>query len=75
MELFNKFKQEHNKKYSIFEEEQKFAVFLKNLKEIHSLNESEEGAAEFGVTQFADMTTQQFKEKILMPVVSPKQFE
>lgn len=79
LELFSMFKTEYNKRYTFIEEQEKLLVFWENLNEIRLLNEAaaSEGGdrVEYGVTQFADMTVQEFKEKILMTATAPKIFE
>lgn len=60
--LFEKFKLRHKKKYSSLEEhKRRFNIFKANLGKIEQLNLNEEGTARYGVTEFADMNSQEFK--------------
>jgi len=50
----------------------RLGVFLDNLKRIDELNAKKDGAT-YGITQFADMTQQEFKDKYLMKNLPPLQ--
>ncbi len=46
------------KKYeSQAEAKRRYRIFRANLKKIQTLNEYEQGTAEYGITEFADMTS------------------
>lgn len=36
---------------------------------------SEDGSAEYGITQFSDLSSEEFAAKILLPSTPPKKFE
>eukprot|EP00938_MAST-03A_sp_MAST-3A-sp1_P004566 g4566.t1 len=66
LELFNKFKADHGKTYeSTIEEAHRYGVFKANLGMIDQLNSLEQGTATYGVTKFADLTADEFKEQYL----------
>lgn len=61
--LFDKFKIKHGREYTSNEEhEMRFRIFKQNLFKIEQLNRNEEGTAKYGVTKFADLTNQEFKQ-------------
>jgi Cathepsin propeptide inhibitor domain (I29) len=60
---------------SSFEERNRWNIFKLNVEKIRLMNLEEEGDAEFGVTQFSDMTESEFKSKVLMPPSPPKEFK
>ncbi|CAG4943400.1 unnamed protein product [Colias eurytheme] len=56
---FSEFKEKHNKQYdTVIEEEIRFLVFKKNLREINELNKA--GNAVYGITEFTDLTKEEF---------------
>jgi C1A family cysteine protease len=68
---FIKFMGDHSKSYNTDEEFfQRFAVFRDNLKKIDKLNA--QGGAVFGVTQFTDLTDEEFKNQYLMTNMPPR---
>lgn len=59
--LFEKFKYQHNKVYaSQAEEQSRYSVFLENLEQIEELNFQDRGTAKYGITEFADLTQEEF---------------
>jgi len=68
---FSKFMDEHSKSYkSDSEFLYRFRVFQDNLKHYEELNRNSTGAI-FGITQFSDLTHQEFRELYLMNNLSP----
>ena len=64
--LFENFLKEHDKIYSSLEEKEKrLAIFKRNLGTIDDLQKFERGTAQYGVTMFADLTREEFKERHL----------
>jgi len=64
--LFVRFEESHNRFYaSETERTYRFGVFMENLALAKKLNEEHHGRAEFGVTQFMDLTPQEFKATYL----------
>jgi cathepsin F len=60
--LFQKFMSRHKRQYTTSSELQiRFEIFKENLYKIEQLNRNEEGTAKYGITEFADMNTQEFK--------------
>jgi len=71
---FTRFQRKFEKVYATEEEsETRFQIFQDNLLHIAELNARNDGAT-YGVTQFADMTIAEFREKVLMrpPPLGPK---
>jgi len=61
---------EHNKNYESDDEFlHRFTVFRENLKKIDQLNAESNGAV-FGVTQFSDLTHEEFRGKVLMNITT-----
>lgn len=70
--LFMKFKLEFSKRYASYGEEyRRFNIFSENIQLIVSLNEEEEGTAEYGITKYSDLTPAEFSSKILMASQPP----
>jgi len=68
---FARFMDEHSKKYKSDQEYlYRFRVFQDNLKNYEELNKNSTGAV-FGVTQFSDLTHQEFRELHLMNNLEP----
>ncbi|KAK7480078.1 hypothetical protein BaRGS_00028715 [Batillaria attramentaria] len=66
--LFRSWAAEHDRRYKSQEElETRFTAFLNNLKYINSLNLQHRGETVFAVNQFADMSPEEFRQKVLMP--------
>ncbi|KAF4518146.1 hypothetical protein B566_EDAN008848 [Ephemera danica] len=64
--MFREFMVKHGKSYaSRTEERRRFHIFRANLRKIQTLQDTEQGTARYGVTPFADLTTQEFKERHL----------
>jgi C1A family cysteine protease len=64
--LWNQFKTDHAKEYTIDEHDSRFVIFKDNVDFIMSHNErSEEHGFTVGINQFADMTRSEFKETML----------
>jgi C1A family cysteine protease len=60
--LWSAWKTAHKKHYSATEEAHRLAVFIHNVEKIAKLNAQNSGA-KFGVNQFADLTSSEFKSK------------
>jgi len=71
-QMFNNFVVKHRKAYaSAAERSTRFEIFKENLKEIERLNNLHDGAT-YGVTPFADMTSEEFLFKYTnMPQMQP----
>jgi len=68
---FDEFMLKYQKAYSSSEEQEyRFAVFVKNLANIEYRNSLNDGAT-YGVTQFADLTKEEFRNQYLMPNPPP----
>jgi len=66
-DLFEAFMTKYNKVYKdAAEQEHRFKVFQQTLKRIETLNQ-DEPFRPYGVNEFADMTTEEFSAKYLMP--------
>lgn len=63
---FRLFKSRFNRVYDAEEEAFRFKIFTDNLKKIEIHNADETQTYKMGVTQFADMTTDEFIQKILV---------
>jgi cathepsin F len=79
-ELFVKFMSDYKKVYAeTREEDDRFSVFLSNLIRIDQRNEDERmagGSAIHGITQFADLTPDEFQSKHLGALlVAPSEFD
>uniref|UniRef100_A0A6M2DPX0 Putative cysteine proteinase n=1 Tax=Xenopsylla cheopis TaxID=163159 RepID=A0A6M2DPX0_XENCH len=61
--LFSKFALKHDKYYDANEALYRFGVFKDNLKLIEKLNRGELGTAHYGITQFSDLTPEEFKSR------------
>jgi len=65
-DLFKKFKSENNKIYSSpSEESERFKIFQSNLRKIETHNSQKGLTWKMAVTQFADLTEEQFKNQVL----------
>mmetsp|Transcript_12522 Transcript_12522/g.10756 ORF Transcript_12522/g.10756 Transcript_12522/m.10756 type:complete len:337 (-) Transcript_12522:85-1095(-) len=59
--LFHSWKSEHQKYYQSLEEETfRLAIFTENLAKINEMNSQPDSKATFGLTQFADLTEEEF---------------
>lgn len=60
--LFKQFQEMYNKRYhSTIEKNLRYKTFRQNLDRIEELGEQERGTAKYGMTQFTDMTPNEFK--------------
>ncbi|GAA47434.1 cathepsin F [Clonorchis sinensis] len=64
-QLYEEFKQKYKKTYVNDDDEYRFSVFKENLLRAHQLQTMEQGTAEYGVTQFFDLTSQEFQIQYL----------
>ncbi|OON23445.1 papain family cysteine protease [Opisthorchis viverrini] len=64
-QLYEEFKQKYKKTYVNDDDEYRFGVFKDNLLRAHQLQIMEKGTAEYGVTQFSDLTSQEFETHYL----------
>jgi len=63
---FEKFKGTHERVYGNLEEEsQRFKIFCENMEKIKKIQEMEMGSAKYGVTQFSDLTEEEFQKHFL----------
>lgn len=59
--LFDKFKIKHKRVYSDNDEhERRYKIFRQNLYKIEQLNRMEQGTAKYGITDFADLTKEEY---------------
>lgn len=62
--LFDKFKLKHKRNYvNNDEHERRYKIFKSNLYKIEQLNRNEQGTAKYGITDFSDLTTQEYKQR------------
>ena len=74
---FKSFVKKHGKDYSNKHEyKRRYKIFKQNMKMVQFLRETERGTGEYGETEFADMTQEEFKaHKLgLKEVLLPKQY-
>jgi len=69
--LFKEFCTHWNKTYSAEEKIARYQIFEENARKIPHLNALNRGAV-FGLTKFADMTHEEFVEKIVPSIIKPK---
>lgn len=70
-QLFEQFKRNHGKSYRTMEEEQhRYEIFIQTLKVIDERNKVDAGV--HGITQFADMTQQEFEDTYLDRTIANK---
>jgi cathepsin F len=62
---FDRFLSQYGKKYEALEYAHRLQVFIKNMQEARRL--TKETSAVHGITQFMDLTPEEFKEQVLMP--------
>lgn len=61
---FNKFQVDYGKVYHTTRERQmRLTIFKRNLQLIEDLNRYEQGTAKYGVTEFADLTSDEFRAR------------
>jgi C1A family cysteine protease len=75
---WERFKLVYNKRYSRAEETRRFQIFQQNLKRAEALREADP-YADYGVTQFMDLSPEEFRNKYLIKnfsatVPSPKEY-
>nr|AAV69023.1 cysteine protease [Opisthorchis viverrini]ACN68966.1 cathepsin F-like cysteine protease [Opisthorchis viverrini] len=63
--LYEEFKLKYKKTYSNDDDELRFRIFKDNLERAKRLQAMEQGTAEYGVTQFSDLTSEEFKTRYL----------
>ncbi|XP_052849393.1 putative cysteine proteinase CG12163 isoform X1 [Drosophila gunungcola] len=62
--LFHKFQVRFGRRYvSTAERQMRLRIFRQNMKTIGELNANEMGSAKYGITEFADMTSSEYKER------------
>ncbi|KAM7362568.1 cathepsin F isoform 2-T2 [Cochliomyia hominivorax] len=62
--LFSKFQIKYNRRYhTSMERQMRLRIFKQNLEMIRKLNENEMGSAKYGITEFADLTTNEYKQR------------
>jgi len=62
---FQEFKADHGKSYSVQEEPLRFKIFQRNMRKIENHNNRKGESWKMAVTQFADLTEEEFREEIL----------
>lgn len=61
--LFRKFQRKYERSYRTeHEKNMRYKVFKANMRKINELNRQEQGTAKYGVTEFSDLTTSEFKK-------------
>ncbi|CAL8086274.1 unnamed protein product [Calicophoron daubneyi] len=58
--LYDEFKQTYRKDHTGEEDERRLNIFRENIHKAKLLQDSEQGTAEYGVTEFSDMTEEEF---------------
>ena len=72
---FDEFMTVHERSYETEEEHNsRYWTFYKNMLQWELLNRLEEGTATYGMNQFSDLTTEEFKEKYLTPITEKDLF-
>ena len=71
--LWSEFKRDHKKEYTLEEDAKRYQIFKDNLKKIDEMNKMG-GSAKFGITQFADLSTDEFKG-MFIPQEPHKEFD
>nr|XP_005998162.1 PREDICTED: cathepsin W [Latimeria chalumnae] len=70
MMSFTEFMKTYNKTYENHEEqERRFKIFVENMAQAKKLQEEDMGTAEFGVTEFSDLTDEEFENFYLNPML------
>jgi len=70
--MWNTYKVEHAKSYTVKEESSKFATFVQTLKVIDARNNAENGTALHGINKFSDLSEDEFAAKYLTAKPNPK---
>ncbi|KAF6778844.1 hypothetical protein AHF37_01729 [Paragonimus kellicotti] len=68
-DLYEQFKRDYGKVYANDDDEKRFAIFKENLLRAQSYQLQERGTAKYGVTQFFDLTPEEFAAKFLSPPI------
>ncbi|KAG2469469.1 CATF protein, partial [Polypterus senegalus] len=72
--MFKNFITQFNKKYDSQQEyEKRFKIFVANLKTAQTIQQLDQGSAEYGVTKFSDLTEEEFQTLYLNPLLSKMQ--
>jgi len=72
---FEEFMSVHGRSYETEEEHNsRYWVFYKNMLQVDLLNQLEQGTATYGVTQFSDLTTEEFKKLVSRPITEKDLF-
>ncbi|XP_017467683.1 PREDICTED: putative cysteine proteinase CG12163 [Rhagoletis zephyria] len=62
--LFSKFQIKYNRRYhTAMEHQMRLRIFKQNLQTIQELNRNEMGSAKYGITEFADLTSTEYKQR------------
>ncbi|KAM8701464.1 hypothetical protein ACLKA7_000088, partial [Drosophila subpalustris] len=62
--LFHKFQIKYKRRYAnSVEHQMRLRIFRQNLRTIEELNSNERGSAKYGITEFADMTSTEYKQR------------
>ncbi|XP_061390016.1 putative cysteine proteinase CG12163 [Musca vetustissima] len=62
--LFSKFQVKYKRRYhTTMERQMRLRIFKQNLKIIQELNANEMGSAKYGITEFADLTSTEYKQR------------
>ncbi|XP_063707481.1 putative cysteine proteinase CG12163 isoform X2 [Culicoides brevitarsis] len=62
--LFDKYKIKHRRQYKDNDEhERRYKIFKQNLYKIEQLNRMEQGTAKYGITDFADLTKEEYMQR------------
>ncbi|KAF7244247.1 hypothetical protein EG68_09792 [Paragonimus skrjabini miyazakii] len=64
-ELYEQFKRDYGKRYVNDDDQKRFAIFKDNLVRAQNYQLQEQGTARYGVTQFSDLTPEEFAAKFL----------
>ncbi|KAA3671276.1 cathepsin F [Paragonimus westermani] len=74
-ELYEQFKRDYGKVYANDDDETRFAIFKENLVNAQNYQLQERGTAKYGVTQFFDLTDEEFAAKYLSsPIDAPVEY-
>nr|AAW28152.1 westerpain-10 [Paragonimus westermani] len=72
-ELYEQFKRGYGKVYANEDDQKRFAIFKDNLVRAQKLQLKDQGTARYGVTQFSDLTPEEFAAKYLSAPVNDDQ--
>ncbi|KAF7234408.1 hypothetical protein EG68_11871 [Paragonimus skrjabini miyazakii] len=68
-DLYEQFKRDYGKVYTNHDDEKRFAIFKENLLRAQAYQLQERGTAKYGVTQFFDLTPEEFATKYLSSLI------